>query len=249
MSKSNVFRMIVLLAIVAGSLSLGARPASAATVPPEWQDPEWACENIWGGQYLGDRDCVIDFETWTWFTTQGYPGFGYTAYLSGLWDEWGCALDEGVLLELHPLYLGGIYAGQWAFFQAKVIGCTDLGGAEGRIGDRVGGDEGGGTLELKPPRNGMMNYDAGTCDANNCRITPALPHGAAADLGTIPGGADATLYVNLGGGTGSYSVCFYGEGTIYQYISGLWQSIATSVGGGMSCAFGAGDGSFAFAGN
>ncbi|MBI3160703.1 MAG: hypothetical protein HYZ26_13980 [Chloroflexi bacterium] len=249
MSKSNVFRIIVLLAIVAGSLSLGTRPAAAATLPPEFQDAEWVCENLWGGSYQGGHDCVIDFETWTWFTTQGYPGYGYTAYLSSLWDEWGCALDEGVLLELQPIFLGGMYAGQWGYFGSKVIGCTDLGGAEGRIGDAIRGDEGGGTLELKPPRNGMMNYDAGTCDENNCRITQNLPVGAEKDLGTIPGGADATLYVNLGGGTGSYTVCFWGEGTIYQYISGLWQAIATSIGGGKSCASASGDGSFAFSEN
>ncbi|MBI3160700.1 MAG: hypothetical protein HYZ26_13965 [Chloroflexi bacterium] len=249
MFKSNVFRIIVLLAIVAGSLSLGVRPAAAAVVPPEYQDPEWVCENFFGGYYAGDLVCVFTTDTWyyglAYYVSQGFYLSGFSAYVGDFWEELGCPLDEGIAFEMAK-YQVGPYPGQYVYDLYKFIGCYVV---DPGVGDRTGDDEGAGTLSLKPPRNGMMNYAAGTCDANNCRITPNLPHGAAADLGTIPGGADATLYVNLGGGTGSYTVCFYGEGTIYQYISGLWQSIATSIGGGKSCASASGDGSFAFSEN
>ncbi|MBI3160699.1 MAG: hypothetical protein HYZ26_13960 [Chloroflexi bacterium] len=248
MSKSHVVRIIVLLAIVAGSLSLGVRPAAAAVVPPEFQDPEWVCENIYGGYYTGSLVCILTSDTLyglPYWVTQGFYLGGFSEYVGDVWEEFGCPLDEGLAFEMAQ-YQVGPYPDQWYYDLYKFIGCEVV---DPGVGDRTGGDEGAGALSLKPPRNGMMNYAAGTCDDNNCRITPALPHGAAADLGTIPGGADATLYVNLGGGTGSYTVCFWGEGTIYQYISGLWQAIATSIGGGKSCASASGDGSFAFSEN
>ncbi|MBI3160702.1 MAG: hypothetical protein HYZ26_13975 [Chloroflexi bacterium] len=246
MSKSNVFRIIVLLAIVAGSLSLGATPAAAGHLfPPEWQDPEYVCEDLFLDDTfsLGGTACVVLFD-FSYVANGNFLGGGVRVLYAEIWAEHGCSPEQGLLVELQKVFVGD----DWAYVDFKVIGCYDFAGAEGRIGDAARGDDGSGTLSLRQPRNGMMNYDAGTC-SGNCRITPNLPHGAAADLGTIPGGADATLYVNLGGGTGSYTVCFYGEGTIYQYISGLWQAIATSIGGGKSCASASGDGSFAFSEN
>ncbi|MBI3160704.1 MAG: hypothetical protein HYZ26_13985 [Chloroflexi bacterium] len=248
MSKSNLFRIVVLIAIVAGSLSLGVRPAQAGPFPPEFQDPQYMCEEYLLGLWL-DGDCLfIAPDYYPFFLiSQGFYLGGFQALWNDFLAGFGCTPGQGIAFPMVK-YFYGPNPNQYIYYYTEDgARCTE--GLAGGIGGRTGGDEGAGTLSLKPPRNGMMNYDAGTCDENNCRITPALPHGAAADLGTIPGGADATLYVNLGGGTGSYTVCFYGEGTIYQYISGLWQAIATSIGGGKSCASASGDGSFAFAEN
>ncbi len=131
--------------------------------------------------------------------------------------------------------------------------CPDSGPSEPTVPNQhkqsASTDEGG-TLTLPSPKNGGVNFAAGTC-AVKCTITPSLPDGTASNL---PGDAIATLYMRLGeGGAGSYSVCFdVGELTnpvIYRYVGGAWVAQAATFSGGQVCTSASGDGAFALGGS
>ncbi|TAK13701.1 MAG: hypothetical protein EPO32_04270 [Anaerolineae bacterium] len=248
MAASKTFRIVVLLAILAGTMSLGVNPAQAAPPPPELQDPETACVDFFGGQWLGGGDCFFGPPDYIPFflISQGIYLGGFQAEWNELLAEFGCSPGTGVALPMIKIVFGPGPLDYIYFPDESGARCAEApyGGVNGRAGDT----DDAGTLSLKQPRNGFIQYDAGTC-SGVCKVSGNLPVNADKYISEIPGTVSAMLYVQLGGGTGSYSACFWGEGQIYQRISGTWQAVATSIANGMSCAAGAGDGSYAFVEN